>query len=395
MTLTNAGSGYGSTPTVTICGHRRRIGPAVVVPTMSGGSVTGFTIFAAGSGYSGTVTATLTGGSPSVAATATPVVWNTTWSSPNVYLANPGTGTSTAVVPDSNWLGYGKSSSSGGPYLIPAPTPGYTNQYQAPVGGIFVAECVTTSPHCLKTGQTLSITGTATIYASVGKTAAAAVTAASYLNRAECLVWVTGPNTFVTVLQGPITDAGYGMPGHFNNVAGSFAVDYVATIFVPDQGAMPYSVLASMVGDLPGTNLWINLPPGVTDAWRGHHLRGSPRQFSRWPQGLHRIWERALQPSIRVHDILPKHGRVGGVEQPGVDGRSSLYRASRPVARNRDDGLQPNRRQWQQQSRERDRSRVRLVARQAGNHIQRSRLRQLPRNPDRCGLYCTIFRSVH
>jgi hypothetical protein len=71
FTLTNAGSGYFSTPTVTLAAPSLGAQPASAVARVSNGKVTGFTITAGGSGYGVTPKVTIAA-PPAQSGTATP-----------------------------------------------------------------------------------------------------------------------------------------------------------------------------------------------------------------------------------------------------------------------------------------------------------------------------------
>jgi hypothetical protein len=135
-----------------------------------------------------------------------PASWGVTWSSPNVYLTNPGTGTSTGVVSNPGWVGYG-SNSAGGPYSIAPPSIGYLNYGNSAATVDYVGEAVTSAPHNLKTGQQITlITGNTAFPVSQGTSGSNLFTLGKSIT-----VYVTGPNTFAFGAEGGST---------MNNTAG-------------------------------------------------------------------------------------------------------------------------------------------------------------------------------
>jgi hypothetical protein len=262
ITVTSGGTGYTSAPTVTISDTGGGTG-ALAIANISGGKIVNFNIVATGSGYvSPTVSFSGGGGS---GATATASVWNVTWSSPNVYISNHGTGGSTAVTADPAWTGYGATSpTSGGPYKITPPTVGWINPLQSSAAGSFCAELVTSAPHNLKSGQTLlNAGGTGTFSVAMGSTSVVTGAGISYGSP----VWVTGPNTFVLEIpNGNVLGDGNGLPGHYSHVSGNFPVNYSATLYAPDLLTLSYDSMVKSIAQLPGTGYWATIPMAATDA---------------------------------------------------------------------------------------------------------------------------------
>ena len=197
-----------------------------------------------------------------ISAAGYPAGWNVAWSSPNVYLSNPGTGGSTAVTPNSGWSGsavYG-SSSAAGPYVVSPTSIAYWNS-SGPSTSWYVGEMVCSAPHNLKSGQQLTYSATPTFSVSEG----ASNTVAGVLQGGIPII-VTGPTTFAfTAIIGAIAGTGASMPGGINNVAGSFPVSITATVQIPDQSTIPFEVAAQVAGALPGCDLWANIPTAATD----------------------------------------------------------------------------------------------------------------------------------
>ena len=263
ISITTPGSGYTSAPTVVISAPTSGT-QAFAVAIISGGTVAGFTIVNTGSGYTTTPTVTLSGGGYSVAATATASVWNTTWSSPNVYFTDAGSGTST-LVPNSSWKGYGSGSGyGGGPYMLTPPSPGYLNPYETPVGAFFAGEMVTSAPHNLKSGQLITtiVGGSGTYSVTIGRESATTGVTLS----GNYLAWVTGPNTIAfQSSNNAVNNDGGLLPGHFSAVSGTFPVNYTMQVASPNVCVVTYDIQAKYVGSLPGTDFWVNIPNAASN----------------------------------------------------------------------------------------------------------------------------------
>ena len=254
ITVTNGGSGYTAGPTVTFTGGGGTGAAAVL--NISGGVIQSASMANCGSGYTSTPTVSISGGGGS-GATGTAVLWNVTWSSPNIYLANPGTGTSTVVTPNPNWTGYG-SGSAGGPYMMAPGTPAFLNWNNGTSTGLAPFEFVTSTPHNLKTGQLVSLYGLTPVPFSNGRTA---TTVQSTISGFTVTIYVTGPTTFVTSDGFATSGTGLSLPGGMNTIPGSFPVNYTGTLSIPDSTVISYESAAQISGSFPGCNFWCNVPP--------------------------------------------------------------------------------------------------------------------------------------
>ena len=145
-------------------------------------------------------------------------------------------------------------------------TPLYLNFTRDATSGWYTIECVTSAQHNLKSGQQVVINSGGSGTFSVSKGASSTLTGQA-LAATSFVVWVTGLTTFV-ILQnnGQLRSTAGGLPGMINTVAGSFAVSYTATVYVPDQKTFPPEAACAATADLPGCGLWINVPPAATDA---------------------------------------------------------------------------------------------------------------------------------
>ena len=195
-----------------------------------------------------------------------PSGWNVTWTSPNVYLSNPGTGTSTAVQATPGWAssgGYGPSQTAGGPYYVSPPNPGWI----FPPSGFFVVELVCTAPHYLKTGQIVKISNlntALTFQISDGTTTTTLPT--SQICGGNFVAYVTSAKTFViAALDSNLSAATASLPGGLRNVVGAFTVNLSINMIVPDLEGLPFEVAATTAAALPGCDLWVNIPWGATD----------------------------------------------------------------------------------------------------------------------------------
>ena len=195
-----------------------------------------------------------------------PSGWNVTWTSPNVYVSNPGTGTSTAVYPTPGWAssgGYGPSQTAGGPYYVSPPNPGWI----FPPSGFFVVELVCTAPHYLKTGQIVKISNlntALTFQISDGTTTTTLPT--SQICGGNFVAYVTSATTFViAALDSNLSAATASLPGGLRNVVGEFTVNLSVNMIVPDLEGLPFEVAATTAAALPGCDLWVNIPWGATD----------------------------------------------------------------------------------------------------------------------------------
>lgn len=190
-----------------------------------------------------------------------PASWNVTWSSPNVYLSNPGTGGNTSVVQNSSWVGYGPANTQGGPYYIPVTDPSWLNQFSGYTW--FCGELVSSTPHNIKAGQYVQISGNSTFPISQGSGATLNIS----MPNAGLVLWPTGPNTVAfTAPSGSVQTPG--LPGVINNVVGTTSVNYNTSVWltIPDGQTIPWEVAAQIAGSFPGCNLWTNIPPLATDA---------------------------------------------------------------------------------------------------------------------------------
>ena len=124
-------------------------------------------------------------------------------------------------------------------------------------------EFVTPSPHGLKTGQTVYLTGTSPIVLSNGTTA---TTLWGNLNLYSFVAYVTGSHTFV--IAGGFASYGTGtpFPAGLNVVPGEFPVNYSGWVGIPDGECISYQSAAQISGSLPGCDLWCNIPPAATDS---------------------------------------------------------------------------------------------------------------------------------
>ena len=199
-----------------------------------------------------------------------PAGWSVSWSSPNVYLSNPGTGGSTIVSANPSWAGFGDSF-DGGPYYTTPPSVAWLALQGA---AWWVAECVTSAPHNLKSGQTIYwASGNSTFSVSDGAGGTESWTigglsAGANLTNGQLQIYVTGATTFVFLAQSskPMVPPGGTLPGSVNNVAGTFSTNYTFTTRIPDWLTVPVEVISQQAGSLPGCDMWINMPMPITDA---------------------------------------------------------------------------------------------------------------------------------
>lgn len=187
--------------------------------------------------------------------------WPVTWSSPNVYTNQWGS-------PNTTWAGYGPSC-NGGPFQISPPDASWLS-YGIGSNAIVAFEAVTSTPHNLKCGQLITVSGTDPFSISDG---VATVLTGSKLWPGPFLVYPTSGTTFAFQMSPhtpPHIGSGASMPGGINVVAGNFAVNYVGTIVAPEPNlyasALPYSSVAKIAGSFPGCELWVNIPQAATDA---------------------------------------------------------------------------------------------------------------------------------
>ncbi len=128
----------------------------------------------------------------------------------------------------------------------------------------FVGEAVCTANHGLKSGQQLSwVSGNTTFTITNGDSN----TLSTSLNGViEMVVFPTGLQTFAfTWFDGYIRVPVVGMPGNINNVVGSTSVTAEFLVQVPDPSVYPYACCATMAGQLANTNAYVNVPYAATD----------------------------------------------------------------------------------------------------------------------------------
>ena len=80
---------------------------------------------------------------------------------------------------------------------------------------------------------------------------------------------VTGANTFVFLYYANGITKAYPAPTYINQISPQIpALGMSATIadYVPDQGAVPYEFAAYATGQLPGSDIWVNIPIAASDA---------------------------------------------------------------------------------------------------------------------------------
>ena len=224
LRINHGGTGYVS-PTATAVPAVGDLGTGCVLgtPVLSGGVITSIPVTSAGSGYGSPPTIVIAD-SAGTGAIAMPMV------------------TSTPATP--SWLN--NSGSAGTQW--------------------YAGECVTSTPHGLKTGQFLTVTvstGTYSISNGLG-----AVIAGVNIETGGAVAFVTGPTTFAFTNYLNAIGAGSGstLPGGMNNIAGTFTVNWTCTNETPLSGTMPWEAAASITAALPGCGIHLNLPVSGTDA---------------------------------------------------------------------------------------------------------------------------------
>jgi hypothetical protein len=148
-------------------------------------------------------------------------------------------------------------------YQIAPADVGYQN-YSGPGGGWFVFEVVTAAPHPFRSGQAAIFAGSALAAIPVTNGNGPALTAS--LVGASLEVFKTSPTSFAGMgWRGNFVNA-IGQLGGVNNVVGTNVVTgATATVSLPDSAALPVEAGASIAGQLPGTDLWLNTPGPATD----------------------------------------------------------------------------------------------------------------------------------
>ncbi len=149
---------------------------------------------------------------------------------------------------------------------VSPPDPGFAFFSNGSQGSWTVVECVTSTPHNLKTGQSLGvIAGTYSFTMSNGS--GATIAGVTLKNFQGYPVFVTAPDKFALyTFQGAVTGVATGIPGLINNAIGQTTVGYTVTMTIPVLGTIPPEAHAQIAAALPGAGVHVNIPIALTDA---------------------------------------------------------------------------------------------------------------------------------
>jgi hypothetical protein len=153
-------------------------------------------------------------------------------------------------------------------YALPT-SPGILN-FSGSLTGWYMLECIyDNSIVQLQSGQVITFGTITSIPCSNGNGANVTVNP-SY---GQCSVFMTAPNKFICTLWGGIFVNTIGMPGGINNIIGinndinnNINQNWTANLTCPDSSSIGYGPSASIVGQLPNTNYWANLPVRANDS---------------------------------------------------------------------------------------------------------------------------------